>query len=289
MRKYISALVFAFFAIALVFGIRAWGSLRKTEEDRKIEVKVIHMDLDREGYVGPGTWIRQNLSGAELQALRRCVSVEENKIYTFLQGPRSWAEKIPWSGEWCKFMVEGNPFGGFGCGLCCMANIYDTLSPYEVSPLGMYEHATESSGYAPGGEAGAIDWKDMRDSLRSCGISCRLHRKPATYRAFRKQIKKAKSAVVLVSSAFDATYWKGTSGHYVNLWMYREKDDTVFLAEPGSPEKNRSRIPLRYVYDALKTVSPYQYLTVSGYSEEENLWKGDGIGENWNRPLDKTA
>ena len=62
------------------------------------------------------------------------------------------------------------------------------------------------------------------------------------------------------------------------------QDDTVFLAEPGSPTNNRTRIPLRYVYDALKTTSKFQYLLVEQYQEEENQWKESGIDENWNRP-----
>ena len=56
------------------------------------------------------------------------------------------------------------------------------------------------------------------------------------------------------------------------------------MAEPGNREKNRSRIPLRYVYDALKTGSTFQYLAVKGYAEAENMWRADGIEEDWCRP-----
>ena len=56
----------------------------------------------------------------------------------------------------------------------------------------------------------------------------------------------------------------------------------VFLTEPGSPENNRTWIPLRYVYDALKTANRYQFLTVTAYSEEENTWKGTGMDDIWN-------
>ena len=56
----------------------------------------------------------------------------------------------------------------------------------------------------------------------------------------------------------------------------------VFLAEPGDPENNRTWIPLRYVYDALKTVSSYQYLAVTKYSEGANIWKRNGIDDVWN-------
>lgn len=47
------------------------------------------------------------------------------------------------------------------------------------------------------------------------------------------------------------------------------------------PDGNRSWIPLRYVYDALKTVSQYQYLLVQDYAEEQNQWMHDGITDAW--------
>lgn len=203
-------------------------------------------------------------------------------VYTFLQGPRAYREEFPWSGEWCEKIVSGRSFGGFGCGLCCMANIYSTLSPYECSPWDMYEFATSISRYYPSRESGAIGWEDMRMTLRASGLFCDLYRKPKTYQAFQKQMKETKSAVVLVSSADDAAFWTNTSGHYVNIWLYQEDTDMVFLSEPGDPENNRIWIPLRYVYDALKTVSGYQYLAVTKYSEGANIWKRNGIDDVWN-------
>lgn len=203
-------------------------------------------------------------------------------VYSFLQGPRAYQEGLPWSGNWCEKTVGWNTFGGFGCGLCCMANIYSTLSPYECSPWDMYEFATASSCYYPTKESGAIGWTDMRTALRAAGFACDLYRKPKTYKKFKKQMEASKSAVVLVSSAYDDAFWKDTPGHYVNIWYYREETEEVFLAEPGDPENNRTWIPLRYVYDALKTVSQYQYLAVTSYSEEDNVWKQDGIDDVWN-------
>lgn len=203
-------------------------------------------------------------------------------VYTFLQGPRAFRERFPWSGAWCKEIVRGNSFGGFGCGLCCMANIYSTLTDYECSPWDMYEYAVRASSYYPSRESGAIGWDDMKAVLQSAGFDCETCIKPRTYGEFQEQMKNARSAVVLVSSAYDDAFWKNTSGHYVNIWLYREDTDEVFLAEPGDPENNRTWIPLRYVYDALKMVSQYQYLTVSSYSEERNAWKWNGIDENWN-------
>lgn len=235
-------------------------------------------------YAGTALWLGQELSLEDRQALIKAFTIEEEDVYTFLQGPKSWGEGRAWSGEWSQFGVEGNPFGGFGCGLCCLANIYNTLSPYEVSPWGMYGLAREVSKYAPDGKYGAIDWEPMQDTLRHCGIRSRILKKPKTYRRFRSQIRRAKSAIVLISSGDDDTYWQDTPGHYVNIWLYREEDGTVFLAEPGNPENNRTRIPLRYIYDALKSISRYQYLLVDSYVEEDNQWKGDGILESWNRP-----
>lgn len=210
--------------------------------------------------------------------------LKEEEIYSFLQGPRSWEEGISWSGEWCYFNQRRNYFGNFGCGLCCMANIYDTLSPYEVSPWDMLEYAKATTDYAPSEGTGAIGWEMMNHVLWQCGMNSSLHTKPQNYETFKNQVRYAKSMVVLVCSGDDDTYWEHTGGHYVNIWLYEEESETVFLAEPGSPERNRGRIPLRYVYDALKTISPYQYLMIEGYEEEDNEWKGDGIDEAWNRP-----
>ena len=235
-------------------------------------------------YAGPALWLGQDLSEEERKALIQAFTIEEKEVYTFLQGPKSWAEGRPWSGEWSQFGVEGNPFGGFGCGLCCLANIYNTLSPYEVSPWDMYGLARKVTKYAPDGTYGAIDWEPMRDTLRHCGIRSRLCRKPKTYRKFRGQVRRAKSAIVLISSGYDDKYWQDTPGHYVNIWLYRAEDGTVFLAEPGNPDNNRTRIPLRYIYDALKSISRFQYLLVESYVEEDNQWKGDGIQEMWKRP-----
>lgn len=239
---------------------------------------------ERQLYIGSDGYLGKILSQEDKQRLRLAFTLREEEIYTFLQGPRSWGESISWSGEWATYNIEGNPFGGFGCGLCCLANIYNTLSPYEVSPWDMCEYAMSVTDYTPTGKAGAIDWVYLKQALETCGFTCGLYRKPDTYEEFKEQMEEMKSSIVLISSSEDDTYWQDTPGHYVNIWMYQDEDDTVFLSEPGNPENNRSRIPLRYIYDALKTVSKYQYLTVDDYWEERNQWKADGIDEIWNRP-----
>lgn len=220
----------------------------------------------------------------ELAAAAERAAHPETGVYTFLQGPKSWGEGRTWSGEWSNEYVKGNYFGNFGCGLCCMANIYCTFTDYTCSPWDMYEYARQVSGYAPTKKVGAIGWADMKVTLRKSGFDCTLSNKPDTYEAFQEQVRDAKSVVALVCSRDDDTYWEKTGGHYVNISLYNEETDEVFLADPGGPSRNRSWIPLRYVYDALKTASQYQYLTVNDYSEENNLWKQDGIDEAWVSP-----
>lgn len=211
--------------------------------------------------------------------------IPESDIYSFLQGPKAWENGLDWSGSWCEETYKGNSFGGFGCGLCCMANIYSTISDYECSPLDMFEFAKEISGYSPSRKIGAIGWGDMKVSLRACGFDCDLYYKPDTYDAFRDQMENGISAIVLVSSYEDDTFWQKTSGHYVNIWSFNPDTEEVFLAEPGSLTNNRSWIPLRYVYNALKTSSDYQYIMVDGYDDNANTWKHDGINIEWNSPM----
>ena len=50
----------------------------------------------------------------------------EDAVYTFLQGPKSWGKRLTWSGKWAETYYDGGKFGAFGCGFCCMANIYST-------------------------------------------------------------------------------------------------------------------------------------------------------------------
>ncbi|MBO5373798.1 MAG: hypothetical protein J6A75_13915 [Lachnospiraceae bacterium] len=207
---------------------------------------------------------------------------QAERVYSFSQGPRAYNEGRPWGGEWCQKIVKGNSFGGFGCGMCCMANIYSTISPYECSPWDMFEYATQVTYYYPSRDGGAIGWGDIKTTLENTGFECNVHRKPGSYEYFQEVIKKSKSAIVLVSSYNDDTFWEDTSGHYVNIYLYQEDTDMVFLAEPGDLEKNRTWVPLKYVYDALKTASNFHYLTVEAYDEEKNNWKHNGIDEIWN-------
>ncbi len=208
----------------------------------------------------------------------------EAEVYSFFQGPQAWYAGRTWAGEWSLKDIQGKNFGVFGCGLCCLANIYNTVSPYEVSPWDMLEYSQSVSGYSPSASAAAIGWWDLQKTLTTCGIDTDLYRKPMTYGEFQQHIKNSQGALVLVSSANDNTYWPTTKGHYVTIWLYDEETDTVFLSDPGAYQRNRQRIPLTYVYNALKTASNYQYLLINRYDEGKNTWKADGITETWYRP-----
>ena len=222
MKKYLPVLQVLLFLFMLTFLILYFKN-KDREQVQETEIEDSGQREEKSLYAGTARWLGESLNEIDQMENIQPVVIQEENVYSFLQGPRSWSEGIPWSGEWCKFEVEGNPFGGFGCGLCCMANVYNTLSPYEVSPWDMFEHARIASDYTPGGEYGASDWEEMRCALRVCGISGELHRKPKSYEEFQQQIKSAKSAIVLVSSGNDDSFWTNTPGHYVNIWLRSEE------------------------------------------------------------------
>ena len=282
-NRTVGALVLGWFAAVLFFGASAEIDGRKKGNDASLITSPL-IGMPNAGVVRnfQETIFDEGVIASDLKVVSITPQERAGGVYTFLQGPRAYREGLPWSGDWCEKIVQYNSFGGFGCGLCCMANIYSTLTEYECSPWDMYEFATQVSRYYPTEESGAIGWEDMKKTLSAAGFDCRIYHKPKTYEKFQEQMKHSESAIVLVSSANDTAFWKDTPGHYVNIWRYQEDTDTVFLAEPGDPENNRTWIPLRYVYDALKTVSQYQYLAVSSYSKDSNQWKWDGIDDHWN-------
>lgn len=208
----------------------------------------------------------------------------ENQVYTFLQGHTAWSNGVTWSGEWCMKYAKGQYFSGFGCGFCSVANVYSTLSPYTCSPLDVYDYAYKETGYAPTKASAALDWGNMKIILRDMGMDCDVYYKADDYADFQKQVKTSKITIALVSSANDDKLWQKVPGHYVTLCLYNASDDTVLLGDPGSPTNNRSRVPLSYIYDALKTTSKFQYLLVDDYNESDNTWLHDGIDDNWNAP-----
>ncbi len=209
----------------------------------------------------------------------------DENVWSFLQGPRAWANRNIWSGEWSGFIMNGKSFGSFGCGFCCMANIYNTLSGRESSPVDLYERALTASGYAEvSNGTGAIGWGELKKTLKSCGMDCDVYYAAEDFEEFKCDLRNSASMIALVWSAEDNTFWQDTPGHYVNIWNYRSSDDTVFLCEPGSPTNNRARIPAKYVYNALKMTSKFQYLIVKEYDEKKDTFKCNNIDENWVRP-----
>ena len=285
-RKICSALMLML-AGACGFGIAAREEHRELGLAQAVNINSAAMpDMPLYAGVTADFWSAADASLKEGGAIVVAMSQisPEQQVYSFLQGPKSWGEGRSWAGEWSNESVKGNYFGSFGCGLCCMANVYCTLTGYICSPWDMYEYAKSVSGYSPTRKVGAIGWADMKVTLRKSGFDCSLHNKPDSYEAFQEQIRRTDMAVVLVCSRNDDTYWTHTGGHYVNISLYNAETDEVFLSDPGSPDRNRNWIPLRYVYDALKTASQYQYLLVEDYEEENNLWKQDGIDEAWVAP-----
>lgn len=201
-------------------------------------------------------------------------------MYSYLQGPKSWGQKITWSGYWGTTFMDGGSFGGFGCGLCCIANIYSSITPYRCTPVQAYEYAKKHTGYAGGG---AIDWGYMRRTLSKMGMDCNVSRKPATYREFQGQVMNHTCVIALVSSSNSNCFWKDTPGHYVTLFLYDKNTDSVFIADSGEPKRNRKRIALKKVYRSLKTSSPWQTLLVKNYNENQDRWKHKKATGNWIR------
>lgn len=207
--------------------------------------------------------------------------MSEEDIYTFLQGPKSWGERRVWSGEWGESFYDGGSFGGFGCGLCCIANLYSSLTEYQCTPVDAYRYAKKTTEYAGGG---AIGWGYLRLSLSSMGFQCEVKKKPQTYKSFQQEMAGCMGAVVLVSSWDSECYWKDTPGHYVTIFLYDEQTDKVFLADSGDPEHNRQWVSLRKIYKSLKTESEWQYLPVTGYGSKEDQWKHKKAEGNWVKP-----
>lgn len=197
------------------------------------------------------------------------------KIATFLQGPKSWKNRIEWSGKWGKEYYDGGSFGGFGCGLCCMANIYTTFSGHTCSPIDMYEYAKKKSEYGGGG---AIDWGYMKATLKCLGFTSDVWRKPFRYEKFQEKVKASMACIAVVSSNNSDCYWIDTPGHYVTLFSYDEKSDKIFLADSGDPAHNRHWVDLKKIYKSLKTSNRWQYLAVTSFDATKDQWKHKGFG-----------
>ena len=200
---------------------------------------------------------------------------------TFLQGPKGWKHKADWSGVWGNRAYDGRRFGGFGCGLCVMANLYTSFTPYQCSPIDMYDFAKENTFYEG---AAAIDWPPIQMALGKLGFTTDTGRKPKTYREFRDLIAESIGAMVVICSYYDDSYWKSTPGHYVSILGYDPDDETIFLGDSGDLDHNRSWIPLRTVYKAIKKSNRLHYLRVLDYDESQDQWKHNRISGKWCKP-----
>lgn len=254
-----------------------WSDTRRFSKEKERKAQVSERTFDPAEKKRPET---EKTAEPTTEPTRKPVD-KTLQIYTYLQGPKSWNQGIDWSGEWGESYMDGGFFGGFGCGLCCMANIYSSLTPYQCSPVDMYRYTKKHTGYGGGM---AIDWGYIRRGLTSLGLHCHVERKQETYHEFRENIRKSKCAIVLVSSANSTVHWKNTPGHYVTIFEFQEKTDKVFLADSGDPDHNRRWIHLKKVYRSLKTASNWQYLVVSGYDKQKDHWHHKKANGTWNRP-----
>ena len=205
----------------------------------------------------------------------------EEEIFTYLQGPKSWSQRRDWSGSWGSEFYDGGSFGAFGCGLCCLANVYSTMSNFYCTPVDMYRFAKRNTEYSGGG---AIAWEYMDNILTNLGIQSKLRRKPDNYNEFKKQISEASCSIVLVSSDASRCYWTDTSGHYVTVFLYDKENDMVFLADSGDPSHNRQWVQLRKIYKSLKSASKWQYLCIGDYNKENDTWKHKALNGEWVKP-----
>ena len=129
-----------------------------------------------------------------------------------------------------------------------------------MTPDEVYYQAKDRVSYRPESGIGAMSWSQLKKMCEIYGLEASLHNKPSDYEAFRNDIEASEATVVLVSKNNDDKLWWYTNGHYVNLWEYDRKSDSVFLSD-ASGLFNRARVSLRDIYNALKTSSSSQYLT----------------------------
>ena len=110
-----------------------WSDTRRFSKEKERKAQVSERTFDPAEKKRPET---EKTAEPTTEPTRKPVD-KTLQIYTYLQGPKSWNQGIDWSGEWGESYMDGGSFGGFGCGLCCMANIYSSLTPYQCSPVDM--------------------------------------------------------------------------------------------------------------------------------------------------------
>ena len=109
MKKYMSVLcciLLLLLSVKLAMELTAKFSMPRTElrenrqeKERKVERKVTEKSERVKLYLGSDGYLSQLFSEKDREALVNANRVQEDEVYSFLQGPRSWEEGIPWSGE----------------------------------------------------------------------------------------------------------------------------------------------------------------------------------------------
>lgn len=209
-------------------------------------------------------------SGEQSQSTISQETPDTDCIYSYLQGIKSYEKGKEWTGAWCYEEAAGQQFSAFGCGICCLSNMYSTFSGKAYDPGEMYVYAKEHSSYAPDSGIGAIGWSDIVSLTEQMGCSVSLQTM-GDYESFCQQVGQAQTTMVLVSSDNDDTIWKDLPGHYVNIWCYNANTDEVFMTDSKGPSRNRTWVALSDIYKALKTSSEYQYMTVNSYDANQDV------------------
>ena len=186
---------------------------------------------------------------------------DEKKIYSYVQVPKDYYADERWIGDWTDIESGGQKFFYFGCGVCCLSNMISTLTPKVIAPDAMFELAKKQTDYNPDSGRGSLSWKQLRSICEQAGLSAEVKRKPDDIDVFRRDVENSDTTLVLVCKDNDDKLWFYTNGHYVNLWKYDPETDTVFVTD-ASGMFNRDRVQLEDIYNALKTRSDAQYMTV---------------------------
>ena len=194
-------------------------------------------------------------------------SEAEKKISSYIQLPKDYRPGDKWAGDWADIESGGQTFFTFGCGVCCLSNILSTLGDKVIEPDDVFRLVKTQTDYNPDSGVGAVSWGQLQTVCANAGLKTALKVKPNTLDEFRKDVADSATTLVLVCRENDDALWFYTKGHYVNLWEYDPENDTVFVTDP-SGLFNRNRVMIEDVYNALKTRSSSQYMTVAAPASE---------------------
>lgn len=196
-----------------------------------------------------------------IQAFASLAVQPENTIYSYVQVPEEYCHDERWTGDWVDIESGGQKFFYFGCGVCCLSNVYSTFCRIPITPDIMFKWAKKYTDYNPDSGRGALSWRQLKQMYERFGCVTETKHKPDDYTDYREDVKNSDTTMVLVCKYNDDKLWFYTMGHYVNLWNYDPKDETVFVTD-SSGLFNRKRVKLIDVYNALKTSSDAQYMCI---------------------------